>query len=190
MKIQKEAELTRAIIVYCQRCQEEGDLPALKEMGFGQQEIAVLPTLTTADVLRLASTKSHFLSINVNTTVYWRMIDYIKRESEKDNLIDIMMINEAPLPMMHTLFGMNSKEFTMKRRTFGYGKASPGRPPTPSAEVSQKVWEAIQVTTTANEMPTSQEFIDIFNLLDGEVSLREIWHLVNKWNKDDKLGKT
>ena len=187
MTIRKETELVRAIIVYCQRCQEEGDIPALREMGFGPREVGALQALTTADALRLASTRSHFLNIKIDTEVYWRMIDYVNREQDKRRLIEDMIRKEAPLPMMHALTGMGSKEFVLQRHKCGMGNSSPGRPAIPTPEVVDRVWTALQDSLTTNKVLGPEEFMEIYKSLKSEVPLRVIWFLTRQWDRDGTL---
>ena len=187
MTIRKETELVKAIIVYCQRCQEEGDIPALREMGFGPREVNALQSLTTSDALRLASTRSHFLTIRIDTEIYWRMIDYMNREQAKRRLIEDMIRKEAPLPMMHALTGMGSKEFVLQRRKCGMGNSPPGRPAIPTPEVVDKVWTALQNSLMKNKVLGPEEFMEIYEDLESEVPLRVIWFLTRQWDRDGTL---
>ncbi len=187
MTIKKETELTRAIIVYCQRCQEEGDFQALHEMGFGPREISALQSLTTTDALRLASTRSHFLTIKINPEIYWRMIDYINREHMKNRIIDDLIRNEAPLPMVHALTGMGSKEFIQKRHQYGLGVSSRGRPATPTQEIADRVWVVLQSSFESSQRLGAKEFMGIYEALNSEVSLRVIWFLTKQWDRDGSL---
>jgi len=189
MAKQKEAELVRAVIVYCQRCQEEGDIPALREMGFGPRELTALESLTAADMLILASTQSHFLNITIDPEIYWRMIDYISREHTRQELIDFMIRNEAPLPMMYALTGMGSKEFAFNRRKLGMESARVGRPESPSQEVTDRVWNAVGAVLGASNRLGPMEFLKIYESLEFEVSLRAIWHLTKQWDRDGTLEK-
>ena len=144
MSINKESELIHAILIYCQRCQDEGDLPALTEMGIGAKELNALATLSSAEKLRLASTKSHFMNISLDQKIFWRMINYIQAESKKESLVDELIKKGAPLGLMYALTGMGSKQFTVKRQTFGLGQQSLGRPSVPSDEVTEAVWNCLK----------------------------------------------
>ena len=187
MTIKKETELIHAIIVYCQRCQDEGDFPALIEMGFGPREVRALSSLSPKDALRLASTRSHFLTITVNQEIYWRMIDYLNREKTKEELIDELISNCAPLPLMHALIGMSSKQFTLKRRQFGLGSSLPGRPTIPTEDVAEKVWNDLKPILERSKAMGPAEFLELYGALQKEVPLRMIWHLFHQWDRDGTL---
>ena len=187
MTIKKEAELMNAIIVYCHRCHDEGDFSALTEMGFGPREMKALNSLSSADRLRLASTRTHFLNITINQEVYWRMIDYIYRENDKEALIDELVSHDAPLPMMYALTGMGSKQYSLKRRQYGLGNSPAGRPRIPTDEVADLVWTELKNIVSESTTFGPKEFLVLFNSMDKEVPLRVIWNLFYRWEKDGNL---
>lgn len=187
MTIKKETELMQAIVIYCRRCQDEGDMLALKEMGFGPKEVQALANLSSTDDIRLASTRSHFLSISLNPEVYWRMIDYVNREKEKEKIIEDLILEDAPLPMIHFLTGMGSKEFTLKRRKLGLGHAPAGRPNIPDEDIAKQVWEAFEKIKGKDKNFDAKDFVEVYELLDKKIPHRVIWHLVRKWDLDGTL---
>ena len=188
MAIKKEADLIHAFIVYCQRCYEEADFVALKEIGFGPREMKALLLLSADDKLRLATTRSHFFNISVNQDIYWRMIDYINREKDNEMIIDELISNDAPLPLMYSLTGMGSKQFILKRRQFGLTNASPGRPAIPSDEISRRVWAELVKIISNSDQFGAKEYLALFKELNKQVPLRVIWYLYHKWEKDGTLS--
>ncbi len=189
MAINKEAELMNSIIVFFQRCEEEGDYNALNEMGFGPSEVRALASLSIADALRLSSTQSHFLTIRLNRKIYWRMIDYVLREKAKEAVIDELISCDAPLKMIRALTGMGNKQFNLKRRQLDLPPLPAGRPPRPSLEVEKSVWNAVEETLQRVPNFGPQEFLDIFDSLKRQVSFRVIWSLVVEWENDDSLNQ-
>jgi len=187
MTISKETELMNSIIVFFHRCEEEGDYNALFEMGFGASEVRALSSLSTADALRLASTKSHFLKITLNRDIYWRMIDYILREREKETILEELIRCDAPFAMLRSLTGMNSKQFKLKRSQLGLPALQAGRPRRPSLEAEKSVWAKL------NQLPAhitdlgAQQFLEIFYQLDRQIPLRTIWNLYQEWELDGAL---
>lgn len=189
MAIKKETELIRAVIVYCQRCQDEGDLQALQEMGFGAKELRVLTRLSATDTLRLASARSHFCEIKVNRETYWRTIDFLKRDKDKEHLIDTLISYEAPPPLMNALTGMSNKEYSLRRRQFGFTNCAAGRPVRPSDDIAKDVWQVVKNVLSNSNILGPKEFLNIFDELDKKVSLRIIWCLVNQWDKNGQLRR-
>ncbi len=189
MSLNKEAELIKSIVVFFHRCEEEGDYDALYEMGFGPSEIRALSSLSSADTLRLASMKSHFLTIKLNCKIYWRMIDYILKERAKEGVINELIRCDAPPKLMYSLAGISNKQFRIKRIQMGLpALAIPsGRPPQPTVEVEKTVWKAVEKTLQNSTSLGPQEFLDIFNSLKREVSLRTIWILIQEWESDGSL---
>ena len=187
MTIKKETELMHAIIIYCLRCQDEGDMHALHEMGFGPREIQVLSTLSSSDQIRLASTRAHFMNIVLNQEIYWRMIDFINRENERDAIVNQLIQNHAPLPLMHSLTGMSNKQYTLKRRQFGMLASQAGRPPSPSEETTNLVWEKLKSITSQSDSFGPKQFMQLYEDLEKKVSLRVIWNLFSHWESDGAL---
>ena len=187
MGIKKETELMHSIIIYCLRCQEEGDFHALKEMGFGPREIRALSSLSSADQVRLASTKSHFMNIVLNHDVYWRMIDYVDRENNKESVINKLITFDAPLPLMYALTGMGSKQYALKRRQFGLLGSPVGRPPIPPESTAELVWTQLTRITETSDTFGPKQFLDLYETLEKKISLRVIWYLFHRWEKEGAL---
>lgn len=187
MSIKKETELMHSIIIYCLRCQEEGDFHALKEIGFGPREVRALSSLSSADQVRLTSTKSHFMDITLNHDIYWRMIDYVRRENDKESAINKLITLDAPLPLMFALTGMGSKQYTLKRRQSGLLGSPVGRPPIPSEDTTELVWTHLIKITESSDSFGPQQFLDLYESLEKKVSLRVIWYLFHGWEKDGSL---
>ncbi len=187
MPINKETELIRSIMIFFHRCAEEGDYDALYEMGFGPSEVRALSSLSTADTLRLASMKSHFLMIKLDRSLYWRLIDYILRENAQEKLINELVNCDASPQMMHALTGMNRNQFKIKRFQLGLPYYKRGRPAIPTLEVEKMVWQAVQRKLQATKDLGPQEILDIFNALKRQVDLRTIWILIRDWDSDGSL---
>ncbi len=187
MNITKETELIHAVIVYIQRCRDEGDYSALSEMGFGPRETNALTSLSSTDKLRLASIRSHFLNIELQPKLYWRMIDYIFREKERDAIIKKLIANDAPMPMMHSLTGMSSKQYSFMRRESGLETAKSGRPHSPSSETCDQVWKELKRIVSNSKDFGPREFLTLYETLNTEISLRVIWYLFHRWEEDGKL---
>lgn len=190
MKRSKESELIQAMLVYFHRCQEEGDLAALEEMGLGASEIQALTALSSDDRLRLASTKSHFLSIRLDQKVYWRMIDYILRERDRDSVIDELMLCDAPFPLIRSFTGMGGKQYQLKRVQLGIESNPAGRPAQPSAKITKTVWQEVQKLLQNSNSLSLADFLTIFKTLNKEISLQVIWFLVQQWEEDGSLHGT
>ncbi|MDE0310055.1 MAG: DUF2857 domain-containing protein [Acidiferrobacterales bacterium] len=187
MTIRKETELMHSIIIYCLRCQEEGDFHALKEMGFGPREMRALNALSSGDQIRLASTKSHFMKIVLNQDVYWRMIDYVDQENLKEAVINQLIAFDAPLPLMNALTGIGSKQYALKRRQAGLLGSPVGRPPIPSDSTTQLVWQQLTAITEKSDSFGPKQFLDLYESMDRKVSLRVIWNLFHRWEDEGAL---
>ena len=189
MAINKESELMNSVVVFFHRCEEEGDYNALFEMGFGPKEVRALSSLSVSDMLRLTSTKSHFLNIQLNRDIYWRMIDYTLREKERESVIDDLILCGAPLQLIRFLTGMGSKQFKIRRRQLGLSPQPPGRPALPTLETEKRVWKEVEALIDQTPGFGPREFLGIYYALDRQVSLRIIWNLFDEWDHDGTLKR-
>ena len=187
MSIKKETELMHSIIIYCLRCQEEGDLHALREMGFGPREVRALNSLSSSEQIRLASTRSHFMKIVLNQDVYWRMIDFVDQESHKESVINQLIAYDAPLPLMYALTGMGNRQYLIKRREFGLITSPVGRPSAPPDSTTELVWDNLTEIAKNSEKFGPKQFLDLYEVLERKVSLRVIWHLFQRWESEGTL---
>ena len=127
MSQQKEGELITAVLLYAMRCLVEGDQAALRGMNFGPKEMDALKTLSLADLYRVDSLRAHCLNIHLNRQVFWPMITHLRQQRESEELQQQLIQADAPLEMMHQLFGMCGREYTRWRRLLTLAPAV-GRP--------------------------------------------------------------
>ncbi len=119
--------------MYALRCLAEGDQIALRNMNFGPREIEALREMTL-QYYRVESLRAHCLSIALNREVYWPMMDHLRQQREAEETQQALIVADAPLEMMQTLFGIRgAKEYSRLRRTLSVNP-SVGRPPDPDEE--------------------------------------------------------
>ena len=187
MAITKETDLIHAVLVYCQRCREEGDYTALNEMGFGPRETNALANLSSIDKIQISSLRSHFMNIQLNQKIFWRTVDFIQREKEREAFVNELIENDAPLPMIYSLTGMGGRQYIFKRRELGLGSAQSGRPKIPSQNESDLVWDALKKVIETSSEFGPREFIRLFESLERKISLRAIWYLFYHWEEAGKI---
>ena len=110
VKQSKEAQLTSAVMMYAQRCLQDGDQGALRDMNFGPSEIQALRDLDMADLCHLEHVRAHCLAVELNRDVYWPMLSQIKNRRASEELQHQLIVADAPLDMMQTFFGMSGRE--------------------------------------------------------------------------------
>lgn len=183
----KESDLVTAVLMYAIRCLAEGDHVALRNMNFGPREIEALREMNLADLYRIESLRAHCLDIGLNRDVYWPMVEHLRRQRESEELQQQLIVADAPLEMMQTLFGLGSREYTRLRRLLTVDP-SVGRPAEPDEASSNRLWGVwVQRVGDQREGPLSpHEYLAIHR--ETGISMRGIWNLTQRWNQYGDLS--
>lgn len=180
----KEGSLVSATLTYAMRCLVEGDIHALQHMQFGEKEVAALKELSMLDLYRAESLKVHCLSISLNRQVFWPMIEVLKKQRENDETINKLIEEDAPLELMNELYGMNSREYTARRRHFPEkkGRGRPRLPDQASEDALYSQWRKIVNHRDSADL-TPDEYLQLHEILG--ITLRAIWNLISRWRREE-----
>ena len=183
----KEADLVTAVLKYAMRCLAEGDQVALRNMNFGVKEIEVLREMRVADLYRVESLRAHCLEIALNRQVYWPMIDHLGEQRVMEDMIQALIIADAPQEMMQVLFGLNQRDYTRLRRTLSVDLAI-GRPPELDEASSHRLWEAWSDRVDGEEsgLLIPEQYLAIHG--ETGLSMRAIWNLTQRWAQYGNLN--
>jgi len=183
----KESDLVTAVLMYAIRCLAEGDQSALRNMNLGPREIEALREMNLADLYRIESLRAHCLDIGLNREVYWPMVEHLRRQRESEELQQQLIVADAPLEMMQTLFGLGSREYTRLRRLLTVDP-SVGRPAEPDEASSNQLWGVwVQRVGDQRDGPLSpNEYLAIHR--ETGIPLRGIWNLTQRWNQYGDLS--
>ena len=176
----KEGDLVLAILIYAMRCYVEGDWLSLRQMQFGEKEVAALSELNIADLQHADSLKAHCLSVVLNRQVFWHMIEHLMRQREENELLSELMHKDAPFELMHAHFGMNSREYTARRKNLGHNQGI-GRPNLPDHDTETKLytaWRKVSEERDGAELHPA-DYLRLHE--ETSVSLRAIWQLARTW---------
>ncbi len=186
MYITKEAELNEAILRFATRCLAEGDLQMLAELGFKRHDIERLQELCLGDLRHLAGIKGHMLKPLIDRDCFHKVLAHINHNRETEAVSHYLLQHDAPLDMMHTLFGMSGGEYADRRRMLGV-EGGVGRTREPSEAEELAVWEAYKARGKDNaETLSPHDWVTIFK--GSNVPLRNIWQLINRWSRLDGPG--
>jgi hypothetical protein len=183
----KEADLVTAVLMYAMRCLAEGDQAALRHMNFGVKEIEALREMRVADLYRVESLRAHCLEIALNRQVYWPMIDHLGEQRVMEDMIQALIIADAPQEMMQVLFGLNQRDYTRLRRTLSVDLAI-GRPPELDEASSHRLWEAWSDRVDGEEsgLLIPEQYLAIHG--ETGLSMRAIWNLTQRWAQYGNLN--
>ena len=180
MQRTKESELVAAILMYAMRCVLEGDRIALRDTQFGDQELEAIAKLSLLDLQRLESVKAHCLNIKLNQQVFWPIIEHLRRERDEEHTIQELLKANAPLEMMHTLYGMSARDFTGRRKKLVL-ETGVGRPPLPDTDAETELyneWSRL-VRTLGHDDLDGKHYMKLHRTT--QQSLRVIWQLTQRW---------
>ncbi len=177
----KEADLVSALYLYASRCWAEGDLPALRAMGFGREEVDALLSLTLPDIQRLCSVHGHPLKVELDTGTFRLIVEHLCRERRKEETLRALIAADAPLPMMEALYGLNGKEYTGWRKLLAM-PPSAGRPPDADEDASHRAWHAWRAMLGDRD-PDEVEPSELLALHEQTgVPMRSLWNLLQRWS--------
>lgn len=186
MSQQKEAELMTAVLLYAMRCLVEGDQAALRSMNFGPKEMEALKGMNLADLYRIDSLRTHCLQVHLNRQVFWPMVEHLQEQRVSEELQQQLIRADAPLEMMHCLFGMGGREYTRWRRLLTL-EPSVGRPPELDEMTNHRLWYAWKTLIDQQEENewhelNAEEYLSLYR--ETDIPLRAIWILSQRWYRD------
>lgn len=181
----KEGELNYALFLYATRCLAEGDIEALRQIGFIPEDIPVLDQLRMSDLHALSASRAGAVNVTVDRAALQRLIDGIHRRRTRDRLKRELLRLDAPLPMMTTIFGMNSRQYTALRESMGV-TSGVGRPKTQIDDGQEAALWKLWVMLADAERPQQLRHDDLWLIIGREQpkKLRSAWFSIQQWSRD------
>ena len=120
MRTSKEAELNVALLQYVAKCAGEGDDRALIHLGLERHDAEAAVSLGFGDLDLLSSVHFPLLRASaIDRNVFRRLVSHVRLERASKSLRDELLARDAPLPLMHHFFGMDSSEYAERGRCLG-----------------------------------------------------------------------
>jgi hypothetical protein len=185
----KETDLFYAVISFASRCLVEGDLTALRGVGFEPDDIPDIEGMSIADLQALSAARRSAVSVKLDRTAWSWHLKWVRHLRARERLSMALIRADAPKAMMAALFGMNDTDYARRRDALGIRSyAEGGRPPAASRTSEQKLWD-LWVRLARPEHPR-QLCADAFWIpfaTEAGVSLRTAWNIVQRWSQDESL---
>ncbi|ERS12006.1 hypothetical protein Q668_18300 [Alcanivorax sp. PN-3] len=178
----KEAQLARALLTYAAECLHDGDYAALRDLGFGEEELRSLQSLTIETVTLLShhlQLHGHVLKVRLDRGAFRQLLAQVHRESERTRLKRELVRREAPAELMASLYDMGVREYTGLRRAVRLTRG-PGRPPDPDEATIEVVWRAWKNHHGARDPAelTPEDWLLLSNTTDRD--LRVIYRILSE----------
>ncbi len=190
MSTSKESDLIMAVLMYAMRCLAEGDQLALRAMNFGPKEMDALKAMNLSDLHRADALRAHCLLINLNRDVFWPMMDHLRHQRESEELQQTLIAADAPQEMMHSLFGLGSREYSRWRRLLTVAPAV-GRPPELAEPDTHRLWYVWRERVEACEedaVLTGEDYLALHQ--ETHIGLRAIWVMSQRWYEFGDLDQS
>ena len=138
--------------------------------------------MSISDLYRIESLRVHCLHVGLDRQIYWPMMDHLRQQRESEETQQNLIAADAPMDMMHTLFGVSPREYSRVRRMLSVDP-SVGRPREPDEESTHRLWHA-WVERVADEKSGSlapQVYLELH--AETGLSMRAIWNLTQRWEQ-------
>lgn len=181
MRTTKEAEINVALLQYVMKCRSAGDDEALAYLGLARQEAETVESLSWGDLEHLSSIHFPVLRENaIDRDLFQRLIHHVQRTRQSQALCDELIARDAPLPMMHRLYGMEASEYAERGRRIGLRRI-PGRPHEPTEAEETAICKAFDdLGKPEHDNLTPEDYLQIHRLTS--VPLRTLWHVIQHAN--------
>lgn len=183
----KEAELNYAIFAYAARCITEGDLEALRQVGFEPGDVQIIDQLRLPDLHALSASRAHALNVQVDREALQWLVEHVRRRRTRDMLRLELLKLDAPSDMMTNLLGMSGRAYTAARETLGV-VGGQGRPASRLGDDAEEVrlWHLWVIFADAAR-PQKLRHDDLWLVIGRELAsgLRSAWNIVQQWARDE-----
>ena len=161
MRTTKEADLNAALLQYVNKCRAERDDRALAHLGLDRHDVEAAASLCLSDLDHLSAL--HFPLLRdgpIDRDLFHRLIDHLHHLRALESVRDALLTRDAPLPLMHHLFGMDPTEYAEHGRRLGLIRPT-GRPSEPAEAEETTVWEACKaLRKPKGEDLTPEDYLD------------------------------
>lgn len=120
-----ESSVARQIIFQIQRYSLDDDAASLGDIGIDTVVAARIAKMDAKDLRILCN--GSFLNISVDGCKLDNLIAYVDREKQQSDLVDRLILQDAPRKMMMQFFGLTGSEYVNLRKNQGLEKAPVGR---------------------------------------------------------------
>ena len=142
MPLNRQAELTAALLRYVALCIADGDEDALRELRVDAAQIREIGALTLAELASLETVRMHCFEVRFDPQRFQVLKSRLTRAGRNQQLRLALIESDAPAQMMRALFGMKERDYSRIRRLLGV-KTGAGRPPLLDEATEHLLWQAL-----------------------------------------------
>jgi len=181
---QHDSQLAYHVMLYAIQALSDGDLSAIEDLDFTADEVRQLSQLPVKALRHLSRLSGHFVVVKTDHDCFAKVMSHLHHEIESEALQDELIIHEAPITMMNTLFGMSSAEYIQRQRLLGIPRRGAGRPAQLEEDEETRVWHSWSATDASSPLP--QRYLQVAK--ETGLPLRTLWSLILGWENSNGSG--
>ncbi|MNI13338.1 hypothetical protein D3C73_665560 [compost metagenome] len=174
--------INQAVIAQALHDLRNGQLHRCKNMGFADEDLAVLKVPALVSVLLHASVP--WCTVQINRSVLHRVLNQIDGVEKEITTIDRMLRLEASTEMVAKFYGLTHQEVAIRRDILGLRKRR-GRHPVLTEEQDTLLWERCHPQLKTREITAGEDVATLELALDLAQELAfpasVVWATLQNW---------
>lgn len=134
------SSINRLILTSTLTAIQAGDFSFCYKMGFTQNEISKLATISADELIILCRMSSQFMRYAIDHDKLVALLNTTAQEASRQSLINQAIILGGSIALLHHFFGLTSNEVCARRRLLAVNVPS-GRTPTPDEVIDTEIWQ-------------------------------------------------
>jgi len=119
--------LNSAVLSTLSNCLSEGNYQLIESLGVSPKAIEKLKNLSLSNTQLLSKAPGHVLSVSVDDIALNNYLDYLGKRKQQQELIDALLLADAPSAYMKEQFGIRREEYVHMRALLGLQEPKRGR---------------------------------------------------------------
>lgn len=144
-------------------------------MGIDENLTEALNSLSLAEYYELVDKASSFINVELDEGSLLEEIEGIRNNRGRRNMEDHFIFHQASSKMMSQLFGMNTQEFSRRRKSLGMTGNDQHRPRAVDIETEAHIWESWKANA---DMDDRDRYLAVSE--DTGQPLRQVWTVVKR----------
>lgn len=168
------SHINDSILQFIGTAYEKNDYRILKQLGLNDDQIQRLNQMPLKQIRRFKALQTPLGKITIDPRHFDHCMNYVEKESDSDELKDLMIKMDASAAMLEALTGMDILEYRTRRIRLGLDKATQGRPASLTPDESIMVSQA-----WLKHEDLDDELLRYYNVgLETNIPLNKIWAFI------------
>lgn len=148
---------------------------ASNPMGIDENLTEALNSLSLTEYHELVEKAGSFINVDLDKSSLFEVIEDIRSNRGRRNMEDHFIFHQASSKMMSELFGMNTQEFSRRRKSLGMTGNDQHRPRVVNSETEALIWKSWK---TNIDMDDRDRYLSVSE--ETGQPLRQVWAVVKR----------